>query len=287
MCIPIVSSGQVYDDFKLADTIDGSKFHDRLINIKMKGADKANNNHLFDYELFVNKSLQKQIFNYSSDQINDLLTSTVHTIKPSDLLQVVLLNPEHRFIEIQRANETLLSNDGEIFLDFSQSDTTAYTLEVIPRKNLSFFYIENTDGIKNIRSIIDHIEEVTWSGNGFMIYYNGPGEPIIINNERNLPTFFNALFTSTTQPPFPSEELKKVSESLQRFIPEDITNMHLDLNFYIGQLSYNRLKNRFVVSLVDKLAASYYEMQYTVRIYTDFDVKEKEKGFEYINITKL
>ncbi len=285
--IPFITMGKTTSDAMLSDTTIENRNPARFIDIKIAGSANEDRNTSFDYEVFVNNSLKNQVFNYSVDRINDLLFATLSNANPSDLLKVILINPEHRFFDIWYNNENQISSDGEIILDFNFTDTTYYTLEIIPRKQLSFFYVENTDGIKNIRSIAEHIEEVTRSGDGFMIYYNGPGEPIIINNDRNLSAFFNALFTSTTQPPFPSEELKKVSESLQRFIPEVITNMHLDLNFYIGQLSYNRLKNRFVVSLVDKLVASYDEMQYTVRIYTDFDVKEKEKGFEYINITKL
>jgi len=287
LCVPYVSMGKTGSHEFLSDTTIENRNPAKLIEIKIAGTAKEDINNSFDYEVFVNNSLENQVFNYSIERINDLLFATLSDIYPSDLLQVILINPEHRFFDIRHNNENKICSDGEIILDFNKTYTTSYYLEIIPRKNLSFFYVENTDGIKNIRSIIGHIEDVTRSGDGFMIYYNGPGEPIIINNERNLSTFFNALFTSTTQPPFPSEELKKVSESLQMFIPASTTNMHLDLNFYIGQLSYNRLKSRFVVSLVEEFIDSYEEMQYTVRIFTDFEVKEKEKGFEYINITKL
>lgn len=287
VCIPLNSMGQTVPGAVFSDTTSEIRVPARLIDIKIAESAKEEKDTSFDYEVFVNNSLKKQVFNYSVYRINDLLLTIMSNSSPTDLLQVILINPEHLFFDVKYNNENKISSDGEIILDFNKTDTTNYFLEIIPRKNLSFFYVENTDGIKNIRSIIGHIEDVTHSGDGFMIYYNGPGKPIIINNDRNLSTFFNALFTSTTQPPFPSEEFKKVSESLQMFIPASTTNMHLYLNFYIGQLSYNRLKSRFVVSLVEEFIASYEEMQYTVRIFTDFDVKEKEKGFEYINITKL
>lgn len=286
---PLFIPGETVDGFFTVDKADSLIEKQALttfLDIKTSGGESLSEDFVFDYEIFVNNILIRQVFNFSVTEINELLHALTKKTEPSDFLQVILINSGHRFFSIQRNNEIFQSNSGEIILDLYPGDKTPYNLEIIPRKNLIFFYVENTDGIRNIRSIIGHIEEITTSGNDFMIFYNGPGEPMIINNQRQLTTFFNTLFTSTTQPPFPSEELKRVKESLERFIPFDATNLNLEMFFYIGQLSYNHLKRRFVVSLVNEIAADYSDMTYSVGIYTDFDVREREKGFLYVNIAK-
>ena len=289
MIISISTYGNTFHemiDVAKADTINSKYYSGSLINIKSTDSKKSSEEFVFDYELFINHKLYKQVSGFSLTEINELLNKTRSNIKDSDFLQVILINKRHHFFDIQKGNESYQSNDGELILDFYSGDTTPYDLEILPRRNLSFFYVENTDGIKNLRRIIDHIEEVAGSGNDFMIYFNAPGEPMVITRERELSTFFNSLFTSITQPPFPSEELKRVMENLERLVPGDTQNVNLDISFYLGQLSYNRLKQRFIIPLIHELPAKFGDLGYTVSIYTDFDVNEKEKGYRYINITK-
>lgn len=239
---------------------------------------------VFDYEFFVNGQMKKQVQSALPQRVNEIIAELAERIEVSDLLQVVLLNHDYLFINVRSLDRQKIFHGGELILNFTGQDSLLFSLEILPRAPIHFFYIESSGGIENLLFLKTQLDRLVQTGQPFMVYYNGPGRKVFFREPEELTPFFNMLFTSITQPPFPSEELKNVKTLLKANLPMDMRNVVLHMHFYLSEISFNRLSEHFVKPLVAVLFQDNLVHHNTINIYTDFEVRNKEQAFSYINI---
>lgn len=256
------------------------------ISIEIQGQDSAfAESMFFDFEIIGPEGDICQVFNATASEITSLLKSYQKKVHNTEMVRVILLNRDFMKIKHQAGNQPpQIKYSEEITLKFYGATPVKHHIHFMERDVLNFIYVETSGGIRNIRHLRNHVERVLEKEEEFLIYYHGASGPMIIDSEELLTRFYNMVFTAITQPPMPGEELRNVMQTFQEKRTESWNLANLQLSFYMGEISYQRLMDLFVKPFKRYLSEEYAFWQIHTVVYTDFDVSEKSKKIRYVNI---
>lgn len=242
----------------------------------------------FDVEIFIDNELIDQITT-NPEQINEVIKYYKGNHNIEDQLHVLMLNSSFKTFSVQNNKGTYFYSTEEIVFTFYPGQETQYQVTPIdPSRELTdyyFIYIENSGGIKNLGTFRNKLDSLAHTGDPFLVYYNGPAQAVVVNDTTDIARLYNILFTSITQPPHAHEELRNVRSVLNEHIGADRGNISLHIFFVMSEISYYHLHRRFVVPLLEENFSENTLGSRQVHIYTDFDITDKHKNFQYINIS--
>lgn len=243
----------------------------------------------FPFEVFFNASLQATYPADSLKMINGLLAEFADQLSGQDVLTVILINENRLDLIVKNGNHAQRTSSGEILLHFYPDQPHIYSIETLPddiaAKDCYFFYMEKSNGLKNLREFQNRLDSTVEDNHPFLVYFNGPGsEPVVIKDPSDRITLYNTLFTSVTQPPIPVQELQRVSHELDIFIAEQGTDINLKMYLYLSEVSYGLLMNAFILPLIEQYISSKNLANWQVWFMTDFEADSKGQRYNYINI---
>ncbi len=246
---------------------------------------------LFMIEIFVNRQLRETIEG-KPRMIQDMLDHYQKTISEHDEFEIILLNSQFLPLVLYTPGVSYRLNRQEVKLQFHPQKQSYIRVELADTISIlseyHFFYIEKSNGIKNLRDFKNRLDSVSERGMPFLVYYFGPsGEGITINHEASkeeIRLFLNLLFDNETQPPGPQQELLRVENALMRFLPDQKEAARLNAWLYISESSYKTLFTRLIEPLLSRSLPGLLMADLAIVILTDFDVYDKKTKYTYINI---
>ncbi len=221
------------------------------------------------------------------DSLAQYLSSTEKT------LTLLILNSSAKDISIESSiYGRTITNNQEIRLDFTPEQLVKYSINFFPNKDtVHFFYIEKSDGIRNIRHAYNSISELIDNGHQVKAFLNGPGNnnwytisSESTKNERL--SFLNAMIYSTTEPPPPADEFNRVTTALSAFLAENNAPI-LSFYIYISNLSYNNLRRGFINPLIEAITGNELpgkgigDFRTEVIFRTDFEISDQDPHYTY------
>ncbi len=242
----------------------------------------------FDLEVFIDNVLTDQITT-KPEYVNKALTYYQANFSIDNKMSLVLLNPSFTTLLVRKNSNITIHSTEEIILTFMPGQQSHYSLQPLdPLRELTdhyFFYVENSGGIENLGFLRNLLDSLAHKGNPFLVYYYGPAQPLIINNPDDISRLYNILFTSITQAPDAHEELRRVQSAFHTHLPDKREDINFHVYFFISEISYYHLNRRFLTPLLEERFPDNGFGSREVYIYTDFDIANKNKGYQYHNIS--
>lgn len=241
--------------------------------------------HVFDFEVFNEKNEFYPFENASVEALNNFLEEIIKNSDKNAAAQVIFLNRNLNDVWlVKNGKDSVLFDQEEVTMFFDTTESVYYSLYIREPEDFQFFYVEPSGGIQNLRFLQKHLEKVLEKEQLFLIYYNSPSGGMVINKSEDLVNFYNRVFVSISQSPFPTEELRNVSVVLNANMPADLHKKNLVCSFYISEISYNPLKDGFIEPLLQNYLTNLGFKEVSAVVYTDFDVKKPVRGCKNINI---